>query len=235
MRTIPYGTLLPLKRTQPMKFSCGEEVMLYESEQYKAWSRLYTTINSTTGGKRKHGSDLIFERFFNQMMPINICFAWFEEKPPNHLFRIIEKGKTREEDRELFHAKGTKKHIFQKLFEHYGKYRSTYFQARYHTKFIKTPLIDTLKKGLNPPKPEIIEKEVEVQVEVIKEVPIEVPVEIPGKTVDYLEQALGVLQIEAMNALDGNKKLPNKYRRVKNIEALTKGDGFIHLHIKMGS
>lgn len=197
---IPYEETLPTERTPVPKFETGERTNLYEMFQFDRWLKVSKQMTK--------GNSTFFERFFNEMMPPNICYTWEEiEKKNQRKIRIFTVN-NHSPDEILFTYTGTLRLIFQKLVEHYGSRRKTYFEQRYHTKFLKIPLEKAMRIALNPPKPpkpEIIEKEVPGET---------VEVKVDG-LVDDLEK---IYNFFTSGKIDGNKALPNKFRHVKDVD-----------------
>lgn len=208
-----------------------EEAVAYEHVQFGRWLNMFK--NPGKGGKtRKIGSRKIFDNFFKEMMPPDLKYSWEQEKHP-YLF-VVRDSKSQK----VFWCEGTQRDIFIKLVQHYGNNRTKYFQRKYNAIMPKQAFSSIIKKGLAPP-PDPVIKEVEITVEkevpVEVEVPVKVEVEVPGKPVDRLQEALTNVPPLIKQLLDGNKKLPNRFRHIyQDPKVLTEGDGMIHVSLVLG-
>jgi hypothetical protein len=192
------------------------ESVSYEKVQFERWSNLFRTTKANGEPTRKGGGKKDAERFITQMMPADVRWKWGKDKTSNTL-SITHNGT------QVFYSKGTLKNIFNKLFEHYGNHRAKYFEEKYGTIFPKESFVKIFEKGLVPP--QVIEKEVRV------EVPVKEIVEVPGKSIDRLQEALTAIPMIILEVLDGHKRLPPQFSHVHDVEASTKGNGWIDIKL----
>jgi hypothetical protein len=208
-----------------------EEAIAHEHVQFNRWLNLFKTPGKD-GKKRQSGSRTIFDNFFQQMMPSNMTYKWLSEEHP-YIFVVNTNGG----NEQVFQQKGTMRSIFKKLIQHYGNHRREYFQKRYNTVLPKEAFSSIIKKGLAPtPEPTIIEveKEVIVEKEVKVEVEKEIMIEVPGKEVDTSQKAMETTYEQLMDMLDGNNKLPNKFRHIKDLDVSINMTGFMSVNILFG-
>lgn len=198
---IPYEEVLPEKRAPVPKFDSAERTNLWEMFQFDRWMKVAKQMTK--------GNSSFFERFFNEMMPPRISYTWENINHRTHRkIRVFERGNSSSQDELLFTYTGPLRTIFQKMVDHYGTNRESYFEQRYHTKFLKISLEKAMRIALNPPKapkPEVIEKEV------------------PGKPVEIkvdgmLSDLEKVYNFFTSKQVDGNKALPNTCRHIKDID-----------------
>lgn len=200
------------------------DAVAQEKILYDRWGKLFKTKNKNGNLTRTDGSRNDFDRFMSQMMPDDVSFEWGRNEDTNLITITVSQNGS-----QLFYKEGRLREIFESLFNHYSNHRSEYFEQKYHVKFPKKTFEQIYSNGSNPHEPEIIEVEKEVIKEVIKEVVVEVP---SKKTSTEMEMEK-VYEV-VMNSIDGNKKIPNKFRHIKDFDLNLNMTGIMELRIKLG-
>lgn len=213
---IPYEEVLPRERPAVPTFESGERANLWEMFQFDRWMKV--------AKKSAKGNSTYFERFFKEMMPPIMSYTWEKiDKRNQRKIRVFIRGSSNEHDEVVFTCIGTLKLIFEKLVNHYATNRESYFEERYHTKYLKVSLEKAMRIALNPPKappPEIIKEPV------------------PGETVEIkvdgvISELEKVYNFFTSGQIDGNKALPNKWRHIKDIDVSYSFGGTVRVILEL--